>query len=65
MAVPISPFLYTYCYRHYFGNRVDCEKAWKTYKQPAEETALDILKKGHVRREINKEEYERMRKDVF
>ena len=30
----------------------------------AEETALDILKKRHVRGQISKEEYERMRKDI-
>ena len=52
------------CLYFIFGRR-GATRPWEPGRSPEGETALDILKKRYARGEITKEEFDRMKRDIF
>jgi len=51
------------CLYFIFG-RHRSNRTWEPGRSPEGETALDILKKRYARGEINKDEFEQMKRDI-
>ena len=62
--MPILLFVFICLYLYFIFGRRWARKPWQYGGSPEGETALDILKKRYARGEINKDEFEQMKRDI-